>query len=142
MRTRTTIAILCLGCLVVPSRADDSSSYKPIDPETVAAYKKLGAKFAVLDVYPRVQSFPAKDSEPQQLPVFRLASRWDGTLPELPPVGVPFGLHLRGTNVKDAGLTELKNVKNLTALELGLTRVTDEGMKELKGLKNLASLYL
>jgi hypothetical protein len=42
MFTRTLIVVFCFGCVTFASRADEPPKYKPIDPETVAAYKKLG----------------------------------------------------------------------------------------------------
>ena len=65
-----------------------------------------------------------------------------GGLPkQLPAVGVQFGLEFR-TKLTDAGLKDLKQLKNLTWLVLERTEVTDLGMKELKELKDLRSLYL
>ena len=40
--------------------------------------------------------------------------------------------HVRGTEVTDAGLKELKGLKALTRLEVGNTKVTDEGVKDLQ----------
>ena len=59
-----------------------------------------------------------------------------GGLPKLPPIQVPFGLDLHDTSMKDDGLKELKELKNLTTLLLGNTRVGDAGLKELKHLPN------
>lgn len=50
--------------------------------------------------------------------------------------------NLRGTNVTDAGLKELKNLNNLTSLILNGTKVTDAGLKELKAIKELTVLSL
>jgi len=44
--------------------------------------------------------------------------------------------------VTDAGLKELKDLKQLASLDLAHTGVTDAGLKELKDLKQLTSLYL
>ena len=51
-------------------------------------------------------------------------------------------LDLRWTSVTDAGLKELKDLKNLKFLNLRQTQVTDAGLKELKDLKNLQGLDL
>jgi hypothetical protein len=48
-------------------------------------------------------------------------------------------LFLVGTQVTDAGLKELKQLKNLDTLYIGDTQVTDVGMKELKDVKTLTS---
>ena len=51
------------------------------------------------------------------------------------------GLGLRGTQVTDAGLKDIKDLP-LIDLVLGQTKVTDGGLKELRGLKNLVVLWL
>ena len=62
----------------------------------------------------------------------------DDKLPGKPVIGV----NLAGTGVTDAGLKELKDLKQLTTLYLNMTGVTDAGLKELKDLKQLTSLIL
>src|SRR5262249_47050285 len=62
----------------------------------------------------------------------------DDKRPGKPVVGVNLG----GTKVTDAGLKELKELKNLRELNLGDTQVTGAGLKELKELKNLQGLDL
>ena len=57
-------------------------------------------------------------------------------------------LDLRNSSqITDAGLTELRGLKNLTRLDLGDdllggTQITDAGLKELRELKNLTTLNL
>src|SRR5438309_8637075 len=62
----------------------------------------------------------------------------DDKLPGKPVIGV----NLAGTQVTDAGLKELKDLKQLTTLYLNNTTVTDAVGKELKELKELTTLYL
>src|SRR5262249_44844721 len=62
----------------------------------------------------------------------------DAKLPGKPVVGVV----LSNTAVTDAGLKELKELKNLVFLSLSDTGVTDAGLKELKELKSLEALVL
>ena len=62
----------------------------------------------------------------------------DDKLPGKPVTGVS----LFTTAVTDAGLKELKDLKQLTTLDLDGTKVTDAGLKELKDLKQLTSLNL
>ena len=62
----------------------------------------------------------------------------DDKLPGKPVIGV----NLPATKVTDAGLKELKDLKQLTTLDLFFTGVTDAGLKELKELKQLTTLYL
>src|SRR5215475_10522525 len=49
---------------------------------------------------------------------------------------------LRGTKITDAGLKELKELKNLQEVVLFRTAITDAGLKELKELKSLQWLHL
>src|SRR5207249_4172664 len=62
----------------------------------------------------------------------------DDKLPGKPVIGVNLG----GTQVTDAGLKELKDLKQLTTLFLNHAQVTGAGLKELKDLKQLTSLAL
>jgi internalin A len=62
----------------------------------------------------------------------------DAKRPGKPVVGVS----LFFTQVTDAGLKELRELKSLTELDLGFTAVTDVGLKELKELKSLQTLDL
>src|SRR5947209_6639917 len=62
----------------------------------------------------------------------------DDKLPGKPVIAV----NLAGTQVTDAGLKELKDLKQLTTLSLWGTKVTDAGLKELKDLKQLTTLNL
>jgi serine protease inhibitor len=140
----------------------------------VAEYKKLGAIYGTAHVADQrlfhfsIRTLSFSDSR-IGLPAFRFPQLPDEKLPNLPQVQVPFGLefsstpltqvtdaglkrlkdlktlatlNLFGTPVTDAGLKELKELKNLSTLELGQTQVTDAGLRELKDLKNLAALGL
>jgi hypothetical protein len=149
MFTRTLVAIFCLNWLVVSSNADEPPKYKPIDAETIAAYKTLRGNYSEFDFdangflrFLRAQGVAAKGAGGERLPGFFLIPLRGGTLPKLPPVQVPFVLYFRGTALTDAGLKEIKDLKNLTALDLCQTQVTDAGLKELKDLKNLTALDL
>ena len=62
----------------------------------------------------------------------------DDKLPGKPVIGV----NLAGTQVTDASLKELKDLKQLTTLNLAFAQVTDADLKELKDLKQLTSLNL
>src|SRR5437899_2450557 len=52
------------------------------------------------------------------------------------------GVNLNSTGVTDAGLKELKDLKQLTSLDLTGTGVTGAGLKELADLKQFTSLSL
>ena len=66
----------------------------------------------------------------------------DAGLKELKDLKQLTALNLGNTQVTDAGLKELKDLKQLTYLDLGSTKVTDAGLKELKDLKQLTTLHL
>ncbi|MBM3877724.1 MAG: hypothetical protein FJ386_13585 [Verrucomicrobia bacterium] len=51
-------------------------------------------------------------------------------------------LRLLGTNVTDATLAQLKDVKSLTDLNLATTKITDAGLASLANLTNLTRLHL
>jgi internalin A len=63
----------------------------------------------------------------------------DETKPGKPVIGVYLP---RNTEVTDADLKGLKELKQLMTLDLKFTSVTDEGLKELKELKQLTKLYV
>src|SRR5438132_12177720 len=65
----------------------------------------------------------------------------DDKLPGKPVIGVNLGALVMG-KVTDAGLKELKDLKQLTSLDLYGAAVTGEGLKEVKGLKQLTELDL
>ena len=62
----------------------------------------------------------------------------DEKAPGRPVVAVDFNR----SSVTDAGLKELKDLKQLRSIDLCHTKVTDEGLKELKELNQLRGLLL
>src|SRR5205807_667167 len=66
----------------------------------------------------------------------------DAGLKELKDLKQLTTLDLTDAVVTDAGLEELKHLKQLTTLNLNATPVTGAGLKELKDLKQLTTLYL
>src|SRR5262249_53510022 len=124
---------------------DDRPKRGPIDSDTIAAYEKLGAVYGGIHTFPAgwIQFEPGKEAAAKHLPGFRFSSLPAGELPgRLPAVGVQFGLDLDSTKLTDAGLKDVKELKNLTALSLLRTEVTDAGLKDLLELKYLTSLQL
>src|SRR5882724_7662446 len=116
-------------------------AFQFIDPETVEAFRKLGARFES-GIESDVLSFRARRPvapDVPGLPGFRFHKFPPGKLPE---VAVPFGLDLSECDVTDADLKQLAGLKNLVALNLWERKITDAGLKELAGLTNLVSLYL
>lgn len=51
-------------------------------------------------------------------------------------------LNLQGTEITDAGLANIKDLKGLTKLHLEKTKIGDAGLEHLKGLENLTYLNL
>ncbi len=140
------------------AKVNDLLKFKPIDPETIGAYEKLGAHYGGFEISPigrEVLFGLGKDVAAKNLPGFYLPSLpalpenpvgngvfHDGQVLKLPPVKVPFGLHLSGTHVTNAALERLVELNNLCTLNLDHTPVTDAGLRTLKGLSNLSELRL
>ncbi|MGA0559425.1 c-type cytochrome domain-containing protein [Larkinella sp. VNQ87] len=66
----------------------------------------------------------------------------DATLAQVAQLKNLQKLHLEQTKVTDNGLKNLKNLPYLEYLNLYGTGVTDAGLKELAGMKNLKTVYL
>ncbi|MFD1142263.1 c-type cytochrome domain-containing protein [Larkinella insperata] len=66
----------------------------------------------------------------------------DATLAQVAQLKNLQKLHLEQTKVTDAGLKNLKSLPYLEYLNLYGTAVTDAGLKELAGMKNLKTVYL
>jgi internalin A len=68
----------------------------------------------------------------------------DADLIEIKELGKLASLYLSSprSTITDAGLKELRPLKNLTRLELGFANITDAGLKELKGFGKLTRLSL
>ena len=66
------------------------------------------------------------------IPAFRFLKWKDGVVAKLPVPEAPIGLDLSKTELMDAGLKELANLKNLTSLSLCDTKVTDAAVEELQ----------
>jgi hypothetical protein len=137
------LMILCCS-IGISGCAEEQPKYKPIDPETIAAYEKCGGVYGGFEFsgFGGIGHSPGKEAATKSLPGFRFNSLSNGMIPKLPQVEVPFGLYFGFTAAEDAGLKELKNLKSLTTLQLFGTEVSDVGLKDLKDLKNLTTLGL
>ena len=132
--------------------APKSESPKPLPKEIVAAWQKAGARPGWLGTSGpggtglKATGFLAFEEKATGLtgtvPAFRFDVWKDGVVAKLPVPATPFGLDLRGVNVKYADLKELAGLKSLHTLSLGYTGVTDADLKELARLKNLHTLHL
>src|SRR5580704_16778263 len=98
---------------------------KPPEPTTeqLAAAKEACAKFGAA-------FYPVSDSRKKQTNHYcRLPSTTtNADLKGLPDLPFNFTLNLNGTQVNDAGLPELKELKHLTGLLLEQTKVTGVGL--------------
>ena len=133
---------------------------KPLPENIVAAWKEAGAEVGWMRVDPTwVPVFvQEQEGKPGDLPAFFFGGvkaatpdghvffkfpLKEGQLAKLPAPATAFGLGLGHTQVTDAGLKELAELKNLQALDLSQNNlVTDAGLKELAGLKSLQKLTL
>jgi hypothetical protein len=128
--------------------AQEKAAPKPpqdFDAATAAAWKKAGAEAGWMGTDPKNVSLKfarQPDGLTAAVPAFRFKKWQENLLAGSPAPAVPFGLHLVGKPVTDAGLKELAGLKSLQALNLGGTKVTDAGLKELAGLNALQKLNL
>jgi internalin A len=128
------LAILSVNLIAAPLPRNLKPIPEPTAEQLIAAkeaYAKHGAKYDT-------SILCMKDGDHVFLMPFETT---DADLKGLPNLPFRFGLSLYCTQVTDAGLKELKELKNLTALHVN-TNVTDTGRKELKEFKNLAHLSL
>ncbi len=65
------------------------------------------------------------------VPAFKFTRHVGEVIHELPAPGLPFGLILKGTIIKDAHLKDLTTLTKLQALDLSNTHLTDVGTKDL-----------
>jgi hypothetical protein len=88
----------------------------------------------------------AEDVDPRTkrkiLKVFMPTSTNDATMLKFPPLPIRFDLSLGDTQVTDAGLKKIGQLKNLSGLFLHGTKVTDDGLKDVSSLANLKDLWL
>ena len=123
--------------------AEEKPAEKPkeIDParlkiaqETIGQVEKTGASLMAI----------AQDTPQLRFSALNVAKDFgDENLKMLKPVaGEILWMDLARTQVTDAGLSQLEDMKNLTRLHLENTRIGDAGLDHLKGLANLEYLNL
>lgn len=135
------LMILGVGLLAFPISAGEPK-YKPIDAETIEAYKKIGAIHGGFKTSPNhLTAFSfGKEAAENGLPGFSFNRSKDRKLTKLPASSVPFGLVLKGAT--DAEMPALSELKNLAAIALTDSQITEKGLKDLKNLNNLTFLDL
>ena len=133
--TRLALAICFPIAVTSPVRSIPKQLEPTVEQIAVAkeAYTKLGADHII----------ETDRLNNQPIHAFRMPlATSDANLKGLPRVPFPFVLILDNSDITDAGLKELKNLKNLTGLQVSYTEVSDVGLKELKDFKNLTKLQL
>jgi len=136
------LLVVCVGVFLLASgrtAADDKKSTEPTEQQirdAKASFSAIGGRY-------KAGTHPTTAKTTHTFLLFRAT---DADLKKLPEVPFPFELYIRDgvtEKVTDAGLEELKNLKNLAGLTLSDTsKVKGEGLKELKGLNNLYHLAL
>lgn len=157
-----TSAMLLLFLLGATAQAQQLPGKKGIDPETVAAYEKIGGIYESYRIPEKPFSVPGvggayragepvlvqpKNAGEDAYPVFRFKE-----LPKekFPPVAVPFGLNLPFSNPKPAidfkALAHLENLAILEARSSGglgaVSPIKDAWLADLLALPNLRALSL
>ena len=107
---------------------------KPLPMEIVKAWKEAGARVGWMrrHEFGYLVFLSEKEARAGDLPSFQFFVWKEGVLPKLPSPPVAFGLSLRNTGVADAGLKELAGLKSLQLLYLHRTQVKDAGVMELR----------
>src|SRR5262249_48611150 len=106
-----------------PAPAGPKERPEPLPPGVAEAWQKAGARIGWMytDETGHTKFYARGQDEGRsgEVPAFRF-DRWPtGGLAKLPPPPRAFGLDLLNTQVKDPGLKELADLKNLRALILG-----------------------
>ncbi len=113
-----------------------------ITDATLAALREIGLLHALNRATAKGQKRPAGPEDVLALDLAELSDKFtDAGLKELKELKNLQKLKLSASfRITDAGLKELKEFKSLLELELDGTPVTDAGLRELKELKNLQKL--
>jgi len=113
--------------------ADDTKDLpKPLPDNIIKAWKDAGATVGWMKVESSGGLSFVDKPEAGAIPAFRFPKWKNGVVAKLPIPEAPFGLDLSGTEVMDADLKELANLKNLTTLSLCDTKTTDAAVEELQ----------
>jgi hypothetical protein len=142
MLTRTILSIACLGWQVPQTLTAEPPKYKPIDAETVTAYKKIGGGYGgfTFNRFGHLTFTSGKKAAENGLPGFDFDA--PDRLPRLPSVAVPFGLTLQYIEPPPGGLRNLERVKNVVLLDFTSSKLGDAHLKHLRDLNDLTALYL
>lgn len=104
----------------------------PLPDTIIKAWKDSGATVGWMKVDESGILVFLDEPEAGATPAFRFLKWKDGVLAKLPIPETPFGLYLAKTEVMDAGLKEVANLRSLVELCLCETRVTEEAVEALQ----------
>lgn len=118
-------------------KAPTADDYGGIEPATVSAWEKAGARFG----WHATGFIVLGSKRPEDVTTIPGFSDWPAQgVKGLPAPAVPFGFYVYQAKVTDADLKDLVPFKHLTRLDLDDTLVTDAGIKELTRLECLEKL--
>lgn len=119
---------------LVPPPVPRDKQPQPLPAEIVKAWRDAGAEVGWMRVKQDgyVEFVSEKKGKVGDVPAFRFFTWGDGVVGGLLVPAAGLGLYPGGTEVTDAGLTELAGLKSLQSLYLCNTRVTDAGIAELQ----------
>lgn len=130
----TLLAVMSSSLLLAEDKPKEAPKLTQAETDAIAAVKKAGG--SVLQV---AQNDTRLDI------AFHLADGkiGDEQVASVKPLGnVIYSLNLRGTEVTDKGLEQLKDLKSLARLHLERTKITDAGLAHLAALENLEYVNL
>lgn len=130
----TLLAAVTSSMLLAEDKPKEAPKPTQAELDAIAAVKKAGG--SVLQV--------AQNDNRLDI-AFHLADGkiGDEQVATVKPLGnIIYSLNLRGTEVTDKGLEQLKDLKSLVRLHLERTKITDAGLANLAALENLEYLNL
>ena len=130
----TLLAAVSSSMLLAEDKPKEAPKPTQAELDAIAAVKKAGG--SVLQV--------AQNDNRLDI-AFHLADGkiGDEQVATVKPLGnIIYSLNLRGTEVTDKGLEQLKDLKSLVRLHLERTKITDAGLANLAALENLEYLNL
>ncbi len=130
----TLLAAISSSTLLAEDKPKEAPKPTQAELDAIAAVKKAGG--SVLQV--------AQNDNRLDI-AFHLADGkiGDEQVASVKPLGnIIYSLNLRGTEITDKGLEQLKDLKSLVRLHLERTKITDAGLANLAALENLEYLNL
>lgn len=132
MRILAFALAIVTGQFGLAEQPDKKDLPKPLPETTIKAWKDAGATVGWMKVETSGSLSFVEKPEAGAIPAFRFVKWKDDVVAKLPAPEAPFGLDLSETEVADAGLKQLANLKKLTSLSLCGTKVTDAAVEALQ----------